>query len=59
MVKLKVLVRKMSENIYFYQVTDIRGKVYEIGIAESYNLEGTTFTVGCIEFYNVKEISII
>ena len=59
MVKVKVLVRKMSENRFLYQVTGIRGKVYGAGITESYNLEGTTFTVGCIEFYNVKEISII
>ena len=58
MVKLKVLVTKMSENRFFYQVTSVRGKVYGTGIAESYNLEGTTFTAGCMKFYNVKEISI-
>lgn len=57
--KMQVLVRKLSENRFFYQVSGMRGKVIGTGITETFSLEDKTFTVGCMEFYNVVKIQVL
>lgn len=56
--KLKVFIKQLSEEGFFYQVTSLKGKrVYGTGIAANAEMNGTTLFVGPLEYYNVCKVT--